>query len=66
MLTRIADARVTKSIDLPYKECSLERALEELKRLASAGLGDYMRFMFAPVDPTEAEDKYRSGLRVVF
>ena len=66
MLARTVDARATKDIDLLCKERSLERALEELKRLASVDLGDYMRFTFASADPIKVEDEYRSGLRVVF
>lgn len=66
MLARTVDARATKDIDLLCKERSLERALEELERLASADLGDHMRFTLASADPIKVEDEYRSGLRVVF
>lgn len=66
MLARTVDARATKDIDLLCKERSLERALEELEGLASADLGDHMRFTLASADPIKVEDEYRSGLRVVF
>lgn len=66
MLARTVDARATKDIDLLYKEHSLESALEELERLASADLGDYMRFTLVSADPIKVEDEHRSGLRVVF
>ena len=66
MLARTVDARATKDIDLLCKERSLERALEELERLASADLGDHMRFTLASADPIKVEDEYRSGLRAVF
>jgi hypothetical protein len=66
MLARTVDARATKDIDLLCKEQSLDRALEELDRLASADLGDHMRFTLASADPIKVEDEYRSGLRVVF
>ncbi|WP_263477695.1 nucleotidyl transferase AbiEii/AbiGii toxin family protein, partial [Mobiluncus curtisii] len=66
MLARTVDARATKDIDLLCNERSLERALEDLKRLAFVDLGDYMRFTLVSADPIKAEDEYRSGLRVVF
>ena len=56
MLARTVDARATKDIDLLCKERSLERALEELERLASADLGDHMRFTLASADPNIGAD----------
>ncbi|MDO4429465.1 MAG: nucleotidyl transferase AbiEii/AbiGii toxin family protein [Atopobiaceae bacterium] len=66
MLARTVDARATKDIDLLYREQSLDRALEKLDRLASADLGDHMRFTLTSADPIKVEDEYRSGLHIVF
>lgn len=66
MLARTIDARATKDIDLLYKEQSLEHALKELENLASADLGDHMRFTITSAEAIKADDEYRSGLRVTF
>lgn len=66
MLAKTIDARTTKDIDLLYKEQSLEHALKELENLASADLGDYMRFALASSEAIKVDDEYRRGLRVTF
>ena len=41
-------------------------AVEELKRLASVDLGDFMVFRFDKAEPIKADDEYRSGTKVWF
>lgn len=66
MLARTIDARATRNIDLLSTDGSLDAALEELKRLAAADLGDFAAFEFVGATPIKAEDEYRSGLDVRF
>lgn len=64
MLARTIDARATRDIDLLSTGDDLEEAVEELKRLASVDLGDFVTFSFAGMAPIKAEDEYRSGMNV--
>lgn len=66
MLARTVDARATRDIGLLSKRDSLDAAVEELKRLAAADLGDFTTFEFSRATPIKAEDEYRSGLDVRF
>ena len=66
MLARTPSARATRDIDLLSQEENLDKALSELRRLASLDLGDFVRFEFAGSKPIKAEDEYRSGLKVTF
>ena len=66
MLARTIDARATRDIDLLSTGDDLEEAVEELKRLASVDLGDFVTFSFAGMAPIKAEDEYRSGMNVRF
>lgn len=66
MLARTVDARATRDIDLLARGTDLDEAIEELKELAAADLGDHVRFVFSAADPIKAEDEYRSGAKLVF
>lgn len=47
MLARVPSTRTTKDIDLHRAGFTLDRALEELRRLASIDLGDHFRFVYS-------------------
>lgn len=66
MLARTVDARVTRDIDLLFRETSLDDALENLLDVATVDLGDHMRFVYEGSEPIKVEDEYRSGLKVRF
>lgn len=66
MLARTIDARATRDIDLLARGNDLGEAIEELKALAAADLGDQVRFAFSAADPIKAGDEYRSGAELVF
>ena len=66
MLARTIDARATRDVDLLSTDGDLEKAVEELKRLAATDLGDFVTFSFAGMAPIKAEDEYRSGMNVRF
>lgn len=58
VLARTVDARATRDIDLLAQETELGAAIEELKRLVSVDLGDFMAFRFDKAEPI------KSGRRV--
>lgn len=64
MLARTTDARATRDIDLATEELGIEKAVEELKELASIDLGDFIVFHFDGMEPIRVEDEYRDGFRV--
>ncbi len=66
MLARTVDARATRDIDLLSTTSSLDRALEDLKRLALRDLDDFVTFEFIDARPIKTADEYRSGLTVRF
>lgn len=66
MLARTTDARATRDIDLLFEPGDLDAALEELKRLASSDLGDFVTFEFAKATSIKVEDEYRHGLNATF
>ena len=66
VLARTVDARATRDIDLLALETELGTAVEELKRLASVNLDDFVAFQFDKVEPIKADDEYRSGAKVWF
>lgn len=66
VLARTVDARATRDIDLLAQETELGAAVEELRRLASVDLGDFMAFRFDKAEPTKSDDEYRSGAKVWF
>ena len=66
VLARTVDARATRDIDLLAREMDLGAAIEELKRLASVDLGDFVVFRFDKAEPIKACDEYRSGAKVWF
>ena len=66
MLARTVDARATRDIDLLSEGVDLEQAVEELKRLASIDMGDFVMFTFSQVKSIKDEDEYRAGVCVVF
>ena len=51
VLARTVDARATRDIDLLAQETELGAAVEELRRLASVDLGDFMAFRFDKAEP---------------
>lgn len=68
MLARVASARTTVDVDLFRRGRSLDDALNDLRRLAAADLGDFFRFEYA--DRYDALDgnqqAYTEGYRVAF
>lgn len=66
VLARTIDARATRDIDLLAQEADPGAAIEELKRLASIDLGDFVAFNFVKAEPIKADDEYRSGAKVWF
>ncbi len=66
VLARTVDARATRDIDLLAQETELGAAVEELRRLASVDLGDFMAFRFDKAEPIKSDDEYRSGAKVWF
>lgn len=66
MLARTIDARATRDIDLLARDDNLDQAIVELKELATADLGDHVRFVFSEANPIKADDEYRSGAKIVF
>ena len=66
MLARTPAARSTRDIDLLSQSLDIEEAVEELKRIASIDLGDFMTYAFARVAKIKETDEYRSGYKVYF
>lgn len=66
VLARTVDARYTRDTDFLYEGDNLDKALEELKKLAAIDLGDFIEFKFVSASPIAEEQGYRSGYRVVF
>lgn len=66
VLARTVDARASRDIDLLAQETELGAAVEELRRLASVDLGDFMAFRFDKAEPIKSDDEYRSGAKVWF
>ena len=62
MLAYTTSARETRDIDVVCREASLDRALEELKRLMAIDLGDFFRFEVTSISSIKAADEYRDGL----
>lgn len=65
-LARTTDARYTRDVDLATSELDIDAAVEELRALASKGLGDFVTFTYAGLQPIKAEDEYRQGATVTF
>ena len=66
VLARTVDARATRDIDLLAREMDLDAAVEELKRLASIDLRDFVVFRFDKAELIKAGDECRSGTKVWF
>ena len=66
MLARTIDARATRDADLATYTLDIDEALDELRRLASKDLGDFVSFQYEGVVPIRAEDEYREGYKVSF
>ncbi len=66
ILARIVDARYTRDTDLLYKGANIEEAINELKRLATIDLGDFLEFRFVSAQPITVTQQNRNGYRVVF
>lgn len=65
-LARTIDAQATRDIDLMTQETDVHDAVEELKKLASADLTDFVTFSFDRAEPIKAGDEYRRGVKVRF
>lgn len=61
-MARTVDARASRDIDLLAQETELGAAVEELRRLASVDLGDFMAFRFDKAEPIKSDDECRSRL----
>ncbi len=66
MLARTIDARATRDIDLATEGLEIEKAVVELKELASIDLGDFIVYRFDGMEPIRVEDEYRDGYKVFF
>lgn len=68
VLARIPSTRSTRDIDLYRQGFSLDQALEDLRRLVSADLGDHFRFEYTSHEASIAADAqpYTDGYRVSF
>jgi hypothetical protein len=68
MLARVASARTTTDVDLFRRSLSLNDALEDLRHLAAADLGDFFRFDYtgfaAAIDGNQ--QPYAEGYQVSF
>lgn len=66
MLARTVDARHTRDIDLLSKDTDPQVAINELRKLASIDLDDFVRFEYEGSRPIKVEDEYRNGSSVSF
>lgn len=66
MLARTIAARTTRDIDLISRSMDIDRAIEELKRIAAIDLNDYVRYLFDSAKPIKEQDEYRPGYKVWF
>lgn len=68
ILARVPSTRSTKDIDLYREEFGVERALEDLRRLATIDLGDHFRFEYVGYETSIGADRqpYTDGYRVTF
>lgn len=66
MLARTVDARSTRDVDLLSEDANVENAVEELVRLASIDMDDFVTFALSKVSPIKTDDEYRSGVKVAF
>ena len=66
MLARTISARTTRDVDLLAIAKNADEALEELKRLASIDLDDFLTYVFARAEKIKVEDEYRQGYKVYF
>ena len=66
MLARTVDARYTRDTDFLFRGVDLDEALEELKRVASIELNDFIEFRFVSAERIAEDQEYRDGYRVVF
>lgn len=68
ILARVPSTRSTKDIDLYREEFGVERALEDLRRLATIDLGDHFRFEYVGHETSIGADRqpYTDGYRVTF
>lgn len=68
MLARVPDARATTDVDIFQTGVSIEKALEDLKKVCKIDLIDFCRFQFVKsedFEPTDAQP-YLVGCRVLF
>ena len=66
LLARRIDARHTIDTDLAYSGIDIEEAIEELKRIGSIDLGDFLIFRADKREPIATEQEYRGGVRMKF
>ena len=66
VLARTINARYTRDTDFLYKGENIREAADELKRLASLGLGDHIEFLFKSMEQIAQGQEYREGLRLTF
>ena len=65
-LARRLVSRESRDIDLVGRMTQVDEALEELKRLASKDLHDFIEFRFAGATPIPVSQEYRTGYAVEF
>lgn len=63
-LARTIDARRTRDIDIMSSSLNLDEALDELRRLISCNLDDYLVFDIADYASIKTNDRYRDGYSV--
>lgn len=66
MLARTVGTRATRDIDLLFKKQNLDEAVEELKRVASIDLEDFITYRFESARPIAVTQEYRDGMSVEF
>lgn len=66
MLARTVGTRATRDIDLLFKKQDLDEAVEELKRVASIDLEDFITYRFESARPIAVTQEYRDGVNVEF
>ncbi len=66
MVARLERARYTRDADFLYKGDDLAKAIDELKRLASKDLDDFLQFEFVGIREVAKDQEYRDGVKMEF
>lgn len=66
VLARTTDARNSRDVDLSSNAKEMEKAIDELLRLAALDLDDYVSFELDKIEEIKIEDEYKAGSRLAF